>query len=78
MSSGIDMKNKTEADSLHSLAEQFHKLADIVDNAASAYEQDDKDGIESAMKDFVWEFLKMQHIEMCCNKNGVINKCVLH
>lgn len=62
MSSGIDMKNKTEADSLRSLAEQFRKLADMADSAAVAYEQGDKDGIDSTMKDFTWEFLKMQKI----------------
>lgn len=57
---GTDMKNKAEAENLRSLAEQFRKLANMADSAAVAYETGDKEGIESAMKDFTWEFLKMQ------------------
>lgn len=57
---GIDMKNKAEAESLRSIAEQFRKLADMADNAAVAYEEGDNEKVEAAMKDFTWEFMKMQ------------------
>lgn len=55
-------RDEAEIKSLRSLAEQFRKLADMADSAAIAYETGDEDGIESAMKDFTWEFLKMQRM----------------
>lgn len=56
-----DMNNNSEEiKDFRRFAEQFRKLADAADNVVAAYETGNGDNIELALKDFTWEFLKMQ------------------
>lgn len=55
-----ELKMKEDAHNFHELAKQFRKLADIADKVGEAYDLKDESKIEEVMKDFTWEFLKMQ------------------
>lgn len=53
---------KGDAANFREMSEQFRKLADLSDKVADAYDADDVDAAEEAMKNFMWEFVKMQNM----------------
>lgn len=50
----------TDSEDMRALAKQFRKLGDLCDGVAEAIDSKDNEKMEAALKDFTWEFLKMQ------------------